>query len=275
MDEPEPLYSARVLEKITIKLGCWEHVRMGVFSGAAQIGEYVRNYPSHGETTFFPFQAGDQWLALYSRHYTATRIMSLPDCKDLGGEEPDGFGFCPVEYLVPELTGLNIDLFDPEPLVANHNSERWATKVQQANGSVRYYWPDDKDHPCPNPERTAAYRAEVERSHAAARTWSERHPFTTRFATWGLVAGCIWGDDSGGWKVQYLDLSRAAEGILKRESRFGYLQLGPGATLKTGVDCDSIYTLNAPQDRQEIVFAVPQRFTVAGRKLGDDESCPE
>jgi hypothetical protein len=27
--------------------------------------------------------------------------MKLPECEDVGGEEPDGFGFCPVEYFVP------------------------------------------------------------------------------------------------------------------------------------------------------------------------------
>ena len=61
------------------------------------VGEYTRNYPSLF-STFFPFQAEGMDLALYSPSYTATRIFALPECVDLGGEEPGSYGFCPVEY---------------------------------------------------------------------------------------------------------------------------------------------------------------------------------
>jgi hypothetical protein len=40
----------------------------------------------------------------------------------------------------------------------------------------------------------------------------------------GFVWGCHWGDDSS-WKVQYLDLSRIQQGEIKREERFGYVDL--------------------------------------------------
>lgn len=40
----------------------------------------------------------------------------------------------------------------------------------------------------------------------------------------GFVWGCYWGDDSS-WKVQYLDLSQIKQGLIKREERFGYLEL--------------------------------------------------
>jgi hypothetical protein len=40
----------------------------------------------------------------------------------------------------------------------------------------------------------------------------------------GFVWGCHWGDDSS-WKVQYLDLSRVQQGVVRREERFGYLEL--------------------------------------------------
>jgi hypothetical protein len=40
----------------------------------------------------------------------------------------------------------------------------------------------------------------------------------------GFVWGCRWGDDSD-WKVQYLDLSQVQQGVLRREERFGYLEL--------------------------------------------------
>ena len=40
----------------------------------------------------------------------------------------------------------------------------------------------------------------------------------------GFVWGCHWGDDSS-WKVQYLDLSQIQQGVIRREERFGYLEL--------------------------------------------------
>jgi hypothetical protein len=46
----------------------------------------------------------------------------------------------------------------------------------------------------------------------------------TRESEIGFVAGCIWGDDSS-WKVECVDLSRVAEGVLKRDHRLGYYEL--------------------------------------------------
>lgn len=40
----------------------------------------------------------------------------------------------------------------------------------------------------------------------------------------GFVWGCQWGDD-GSWKVQYLDLSQVQKRLVRREERFGYLEL--------------------------------------------------
>jgi len=40
----------------------------------------------------------------------------------------------------------------------------------------------------------------------------------------GFVWGCEWGDDSS-WKVQYLDLSDVQRGVVRRDERFGYVEL--------------------------------------------------
>ena len=40
----------------------------------------------------------------------------------------------------------------------------------------------------------------------------------------GFVCGCHWGDDHS-WKIQYLDLSEIEQGIIKRDARFGYIEL--------------------------------------------------
>lgn len=43
----------------------------------------------------------------------------------------------------------------------------------------------------------------------------------------GFMSGCYWGDDSGGPKMQFLDLSQIENGILTYDDRFGYFEL-PG-----------------------------------------------
>jgi hypothetical protein len=40
----------------------------------------------------------------------------------------------------------------------------------------------------------------------------------------GFVWGCVWGDDSS-WKVQHLDLSGVQSGVIRRDERFGYVEL--------------------------------------------------
>lgn len=47
----------------------------------------------------------------------------------------------------------------------------------------------------------------------------------------GFVWGCVWGDDSS-WKVQYLDLSSVADGVIGRDDRFGYLKLATDTKLQ-------------------------------------------
>jgi len=52
--------------------------------------------------------------------------------------------------------------------------------------------------------------------------WNADHEWPN--GDFGFVWGCQWGDDSS-WKVQYLDLSRVQQGVVRREERFGYLEL--------------------------------------------------
>ena len=91
-------------ETIPTRKGCWDVLKVKIFrvegESKTQIGEYDRNYRSLYDT-FLPFKQGDREYALYSKKYTATRVMSLPDCKDLGGEEGAGNGFCPTGFYVP------------------------------------------------------------------------------------------------------------------------------------------------------------------------------
>lgn len=101
-----------IKEKYTVEIerkkshpGCWDvltvHILQTQEDGSkVEIGSYDRNYHSLFQT-FYPFEQNGKEYALYSKDYTSTRVMTLPDCKDLCGEESHKFGFCPTGYLVP------------------------------------------------------------------------------------------------------------------------------------------------------------------------------
>lgn len=148
------------VEKVPSKPGCWDVLNIKILKQNQQIGFYQRNYPSLFKT-FYPFEQDGKEYALYSKDYTGTRVMSLPDCVDICGEERDAYGFCPTEYYVPK----------------------------ESKGK------------------------------------------------YGFVAGMVWGDDIGGDKLQFLDLSQITKGIIKREDKFGYVELTE-TNLK---DCIEIY----------------------------------
>jgi hypothetical protein len=73
----------------------------------------------------------------------------------------------------------------------------------------------------------------------------------------GFVWGCHWGDD-GSWKVQYLELSRVRQGVVRREERFGYVEL---ATIGFKTPC---LTLEAEALRN----SDPPRFIAVSRGGG-------
>ena len=51
---------------------------------------------------------------------------------------------------------------------------------------------------------------------------SEKYGWNGDFA---FVAGCFWGDDSGGWKLEFIDLRNIADGGIKQWPKFGYWEL--------------------------------------------------
>jgi len=86
---------------VEIRPGAWKYLEVEVLLDGEPVGRYTRNYPSLFDT-FVPFvQADGSVYALYSRKYTATRLMRLPTCEDIGGEESSAVGFCPTGYYVP------------------------------------------------------------------------------------------------------------------------------------------------------------------------------
>ncbi len=199
------MFTAKPIEEIEKGEKYWNYQNIGVFDGETKIGEYKRNYSSFMKT-FYPFKKNGNWYALYSSNYTATRIMSLPDCKDIGGEEKDTWGFCPVEYYIPEYNQCSFKYKDTEE---------------------KFQCFDFK-------------------------TCEECAPLETQcFTEFGFIAGCVWGDDSS-WKIQYLDLSQADKGIIKREDKFGYIELLDSLSLKESI---SMRMAEDKIDRFEIATA--------------------
>jgi hypothetical protein len=183
--------------------GRWNYLDVSVYQrsdlGVTKIGSYRRNYSTMYHT-FHPFKQGDDWFALYSKDYTATRVMTLPSCQDIAGEDEHLQGFCPVDYFVP---------FVHERVVA-------------ANQSGRF----------------------------------------------GLIAGCVWGDDSS-WKIQYLDLSKIRLGIMVRKELFGYLAMP--SHIKRLQDCVS-FSEYFPPDGAIITLTAELGFNLLSGKrtqLGD------
>lgn len=97
------------------------------------------------------------------------------------------------------------------------------------------------------------------------RKWQDRNPFVERHAKFGFVAGCVWGDDSS-WKIQHLDLSNPENGV-KRDDRFGYIELPRGVKLKDAIDADFIDNEKDPPQDQRIAIACTVYFDLTGKKI--------
>jgi len=200
-------FSAEVIGKIALP-GSSASLRIGVFQTTpdgqkSKIGEYDRNYHSFMDT-FQHFQINGKDLALYSSNYSCTRIMTLPDCKDIGGEPIAGEGFCPTGYYIPsylvyEMTFDNgrkttYRLYDPNTETCKRECSCGASNSEVISGLL--------------------------------------------FTPFGFVSGCHWGDDTSD-KLEVFDLSKADQGVIKRDDRFGYIELPRKMKLKDAIDmCD-------------------------------------
>ncbi len=229
-------YVAKSLEEIDNGPGMKRGLRVGVFRIAdgqeELVGEYIRNYPALFNS-FYYFQKDDQDYALYSPDYTATRILQLPSCKDLGGEEPCSWGFCPVDYYVPSYVEVE-------------------TTWQE--GRVSRY----RTHE-PRPEQLLPQ----------AGKFGQTRPLSPLlYYPFGFVAGAIWADDST-YKIQYLDLSDAEHGIVKRDDRFGYIEMVEGMTLKQAVDMSEYLLCPEDDDAYKVTISILRHFDLRTGKPFD------
>ncbi len=82
--------------------------KISIFRDDILIGEYLRNSPNFAALTFYPFEIGGEWYALYSANHTTTRVMKLhgTHIEDWCGETELSLGLSPVEFYVPKYKNI-------------------------------------------------------------------------------------------------------------------------------------------------------------------------
>lgn len=184
------------------KPGTWSSEKVSVYRCDNLIGEYIRNYHRFAALTFYPFRIGQDWYALYSAHYTATRVMKLQENKieDWCGEEVLQHGFCPVEIYVPQYNKYAV------------NDE---SKIEYYTVDVDYI--------------TQGEFCEDQTTDMFV---------SSEYCNFGFLCGCVWGDDSN-WKLRYIDLSQIPNKILTITDKFGYFPLPVSLTLRQCIDMNN------------------------------------
>lgn len=195
-----------VLDSASIKTGqgTWDVLEVTVSKLVGdvreKVGSYKRNYPDLF-SSFFPFVHEGKEYALYSPSYMFTRVMELPSCADIGGEDQTNvkseLHFCPVEFYIPCYRKITFP-----KIVEGEKLESWL----KGDDCFNKEYDDGKNILGP-----------------------------VQYCDFGFVAGCVWGDDTS-WKIQFLDLSEVEKGIIKRDARFGYVQLPNNLNLKQAID---------------------------------------
>jgi len=244
-------YTTKVIETIQHSPNTWETLRIGVFRSEGeleeQIGEYHRNYSTLFNTFFHCSYDGKDY-ALYSPHYTVTRIMELPSCRDIGGEEPHGGGFCPVDFYVPRYIDREYTIVEGEThkyRVNEPSAEYLGSRTQ------KFYRRDEN----------TGEQISVEKPDQAISPLLY-YPF-------GFVAGCIWGDDSS-WKIEFLDLSEIANGVIQRDARFGYIEMPERMSLKQSINMGD-FRYDLTDETSHVTIALQKRFDLAsGKMLNED-----
>lgn len=180
--------------------GVWQSLKVSIYRDENLVGEYIRNYGDFGPMTFFPFQIGNDWYALYSASYTATRVMKIHEdrIEDWCGEEAVSHGFCPVEYYIPR-----------------YNIMKGTVEI---SGKVNEF-------------TTCGVDTEYENIEEFIAEWKDPNFVETQFCNFAFMCGCVWGDDTS-WKLRYIDLSQIPDKVLTISEKFGYWELPGNMTLR-------------------------------------------
>lgn len=232
---PAPTKNIRELYKpqVTVTSSGWTKVHVDVMrlDGLSpdgeeiltKVAEYDRNYSML--KTFEPFQQLQEGIwrhyALISTRYTRLEVLDLQNGEIIAvqpypkadkqyeemsngkykeGDDLPAFGFCPMEFYVP-------DWWD-------EYNESYLPTTDPETGKLTHSFRSDD------------YAIEL---------YKEFQSYTGQ---WGLYGGCIWGDDITS-KIRYVDLSRISEGIVNADERFGYVNLPNHLTLREAVSINA------------------------------------
>lgn len=112
----------------------WTQCHVQVLDGSVVIAEYERNYSML--RTFEPFRQGDRNFALVSTHYTRTSVLDLDTGKVIATEPetPNGHGFCPVGFYVPDWWDVHRGSCLPGSSSWRPEDDEWP------NGSFGFVW---------------------------------------------------------------------------------------------------------------------------------------
>ena len=250
-----PIFYAETIENKNP--GGWGNLVIGVYQQDEKDGEkkllgtYERNY-STNFNNFSYCRKGDRFFALYSPNYTSTRVMEIfpgNGFKDIGGEEKAGGGFCPTDLYIPQVREYIFEQFSVPNRVKDWKNLLYSfppgTRITERYTEsrldrVQLYYPDGKEIRAYNGKFDVYKRDGVEhKNYRYDRVYGPEKAMETVLVeyppTHAFVAGCYWGDDSS-WKIQYIDVSRIDEGIIKRDERFGYIELPSNLSLKKAIN---------------------------------------
>lgn len=175
--------------------------------------------------------------------------MTLPACQDIGGQEPHRFGFCPIDFYVPSYIIRETTYHDGR--VAQHRINQPSAEDLQP-GSRPYVVP---------------VNSQGELIEVTAH-WKPVTPLC--YYPFGFTAGYAWGDNRQAG-IQYLDLSRAAQGIIALDDRFGYIDLPKKLALRDAVDMsDYLYDPADEEPDTSIQFTIKKRFDIPTGRMLDD-----
>src|ERR1051326_750983 len=244
-------YIAKVLETIQHSPNTWETLKVGVYrledDKEELVGEYHRNY-SALFNTFFPCSYDGKDYALYSPDYTVSRVMELPSCRDIGGEEPSSDGFCPVDFYVPRY--IDREYIDVE-------GERHRYRVNEPKAEYL------------GPRTQKFYRRDEKTGDQISVEKPDYAIAPLLYYPFGFIAGCIWGDDSS-WKIEFLDLSEIGSGVIKRDSRFGYIEMPDRMSLRQAINIGD-FKYDLTDEINYITIALQKRFDLtSGKMLNED-----
>lgn len=239
------MYKAKLIDKIDQGKGFISGQRIGVYRGDDLIGTFDRNYSAYGVESFAPFERSGQWYALYSPDYTALRVLKINEdsIEDIGGEEPCGFGFCPVEVYIPRYRWWHIKPVPQDKLSVypEQNRERLSKSRYEKIYDTQEMFNDNDG---PDDEYDL-----------------EKGTFYENFV---FLSGCHWGDDHY-FKIQIRDISNAHLGKILSNDEWDYYELPPKLKLKEAINLSAFEQFDK-NDQTDFNITIAVQKTVVSRK---------